>query len=231
MTMKLTCAVIGLLLWMPVFAMAQAYGDYDPRKILVVTNTGAGEKYSLDLSYLDQIIGDLSAHAKNYPPQFDNDSDKQRAIQHATMLSAMLDTLVTSTNAAPELLRRSSQLNSIGHNLSIPGAAQKADRDFQNLLVQLPDEPALNYAYGVFLGNANQALKALPYLDKAASAGYSQAHFALGMAHLTQNNTTLALKHFETYYKHHPTDTAVTHIIDAIKNGSIQFKADSLSKS
>ena len=223
--MKPSIAILILLAFLSNSSIAKEYGVYDLKKILTVTETNAGKKYGLDLKYLDQIINDLSIHAKNYPTKFDNGNDKLRATNDTKVLSGMLDTLVNNPKASPDLLRRTSILNSIGHNLDIPGAAQRADRDFQNLLHQLPDDPSANYAYGVFLGSSNQGGKALPYLEKAAKAGYTNAYYSLGMAYLTQNNTELALKNFEIYKSHNPSDQDVVKIMEAIKSGSIQFKS------
>ncbi len=223
--MKPNIVILSLLLLFSRSSFAQEYGVYDPIKILVVTETSAGKKHSLDLKYLDQIIDDLSLHAKNYPPKFANESDKQRATRDVKTLSGMLDALVDTPQASPELLKRTSLLNSIGHNLDVPGATQKADRDFQNLLKQQPDNPTANFAYGAFLGSSNQSDKALPYLERSAKSGYSDAYYALGMAHLMQNNTELALENFESYKSHRPDDQSVEQIIIAIESGNIQLHA------
>jgi tetratricopeptide (TPR) repeat protein len=223
--MKPVIAILSLLLFFSNASFAQEYGVYDPRKILTVSETNAGKKYGLDLQYLDQIISDLSLHARNYPPKFDSESDQQRAIKDTQTLSGMLDPLVNNPQASPALLRRTSLLHSIGHNLDIPGATQKADRDFRNLLKQHPDDAAANFAYGAFLGGSNQGGKALPYLEKSAKAGYSNAYYSLGMAYLMQNNTELALKNFAIYKRHTPNDQSVVEIMEAIKNGSIHVNS------
>ncbi|MEZ5493008.1 MAG: hypothetical protein R3E61_00065 [Pseudomonadales bacterium] len=58
-------------------------------------------------------------------------------------------------------------------------------------------------------------------MEKAAKAGYANAYYSLGMAYLTQNNTELALKNFEIYKSHNPSDQGVVKIMEAIKSGSI----------
>lgn len=52
---------------------------------------------------------------------------------------------------------------------------------FKTYYINSPDDPSANYAYGVFLGSSNQGGKALPYLEKAAKAGYTNAYYSLGM--------------------------------------------------
>lgn len=116
-------------------------------------------------------------------------------------------------------------LSMMWKNQQRAGSTKKADRDFQNLLKQQPDNPAANFAYGAFLGGSNQSDKALPYLERSAKAGYSDAYYALGMAHLMQNNTELALENFEKYKSHRPDDQSIEQIITAIKSGNIQLNA------
>jgi tetratricopeptide (TPR) repeat protein len=203
---------------------AKEYGYHEPMKILTVTETPSGKSHGLDMGVLDEIISDLSYHAKNYPPKFDSENDKNRASKDVKTLSRMLDILVKSPKANPNLLRRSGLLNSIGHNLNIRGAAQKADRDYRNLLAQKPNDAAGNYMYGVFLAGANQAAKALPYLQKAIALGYTDAYFSLGMVYLMQKDTEQALNNFEIYKKSKPNDKSVNNLIEAIKSGEIQFK-------
>ncbi|MDA0200128.1 MAG: hypothetical protein OT643_15305, partial [Bacteroidetes bacterium] len=102
-------------------ANAREYGNYDPKRLLTISETSAGKNYGFDSAYLDQILNDLSAHAKNYPPQFDTPQDKQRATQDVKALSGMLDILINVPTPNSELLVRASYINSMGHNLDIPG--------------------------------------------------------------------------------------------------------------
>ena len=90
---KLILVIIAALA-IPI-ANAKEYGNYDLKRLLTVTETPSGKKYGFDGAYLDQILNDLSAHAKNYPPQFDTPQDQQRATQDVKTLSGMLDTLIT----------------------------------------------------------------------------------------------------------------------------------------
>ena len=154
---------------------AREYGNYDPKRLLMVSETPAGKKYGFDGAYCDQMLNDLSAHAKNYPPQFDTPQDKQRAAQDAKALSGMLDILINVPTPNPELLVRAAHANSIGHNLDIPGAAEKANLIFLKLLAAAPSDPRGNYMYGTFLAGVGKPKEALPYLEKALSVGIVDA--------------------------------------------------------
>ncbi|WP_417069659.1 tetratricopeptide repeat protein [Niveibacterium terrae] len=188
------------------------------------TETPSGKKFSFNGAYLDQIINDLSAHAKNYPAQFDSPQDKQRAIQDVKTVSGMLDILTNVPNPNPAILVRAAYLNSIGHNLEIAGSAQKADALFRKLLAAQPADPRGNYMYGTFLSGAGKPGEALPYLEKALSAGVSDAAYTIAMTHLALGEKELALKSLADYKRSNPGDADTDKLIEAIRSGKIELK-------
>lgn len=205
-------------------ASAREYGNYDPKRLLTVSETPSGKKHGFDGAYLDQMLNDLSAHAKNYPPQFDTPQDQERATQDVTVVSGMLDILINVPTPNQELLARAAYLNSIGHNLNIAGSAEKANSIFQRLLAATPSDPRGNYMYGTFLAGVGKAKEALPYLEKALAVGVTDAAYAIGMTHLALGDRELALKNLEDYKLHKPSDGNVDKLIDAIRNGKIEIK-------
>ncbi|MFZ5581603.1 MAG: tetratricopeptide repeat protein [Pseudomonadota bacterium] len=218
-------ALAALALLLGTGAHAREYGIYDPKRLLTVTETPSGKKYGFDGAYLDQMLNDLAAHAKNYPPQFDTPQDRQRATQDVKVISGMLDTLVNVPNPNPDLLLRAAHLGSMGHNLEIPGAADKANALFQRLLQLEPAHPRGNYLYGTFLAGAGKPREALPYLEKALAAGIADAAFTLGMAHLSLKDQDGALKYLEDYKRRRPGDANADRFIDAIRNGRIEIRS------
>jgi tetratricopeptide (TPR) repeat protein len=203
---------------------AREYGTYDTKRLVIVSDAPTGKKYEFNVAYCDQILNDLSVHAKNYPPQFDNPQDKQRATQDAKALSGILELLMNTPSSNPELLTRAAFANSIGHNLGIPGAAEKADSNFQKLLAANPSDPRGNYMYGVFLAGAGKPKDALPYLEKALSLGVIDAAYGVGMTYLALGDKEQALKNLEDYKRRKPSDGNVDQLIDAIRNGKIEIK-------
>lgn len=205
-------------------ASAREYGNYDPKRLLTVSETPAGKNYGFDGAYLDQMLNDLSAHAKNYPPQFDTPQDKQRAIQDVKALSGMLDILINVPNPNPELLVRAGYVNSMGHNLDISGAAEKTNSIFLRLLAAVPSDPRGNYMYGIFLAGVGKPKEALPYLEKALAVGVVDAAYAVGMTYLSLGDKEQALKNLENYKQRKPSDENVVKLIDAIRSGKIEIK-------
>lgn len=207
-------------------AWAKAYGNYDARRILTVTDTPTGKRHGIDLQYLDTMLDDLAAHARNYPPSFDSDQDKQRATRDATVLAGMLGMLAQDAGAHPEILFRAATVNSMGHNLQIAGAGQKADALFQRLLVLTPDHPRSNHAYGVFLAGAAKPAASLPYLEKALAAGLVDAGYSLGLVYLSLGDKTRALEYLDAYKAKTPTDTNAAMLIEAIRSGRATVKRE-----
>src|SRR5450755_2823760 len=143
-------------------AYAKEYGNYDVRRILTVTETPSGKRRGIDIKYLDLMLNDLAAHAINYPPNFDSDQDRQRATRDTGLLSGMLDVLVKEPNPQPEILFRAASVNSFGHNLNIPGSAEKASSIYQRLLAISPDHPRTNFSYGMFLAGTARLRESIP---------------------------------------------------------------------
>jgi tetratricopeptide (TPR) repeat protein len=205
-------------------ASAREYANHDPRRLLTVSETPSGKKYGFDGAYLDQMLNDLSIHAKNYPPQFDTQEDKRRATRDVKALSGMLDILINVPTPNPELLVRAGFVNSMGHNLDIPGAAEKADSIFLKLLAAKPSDPRGNYMYGAFLASVGKSREALPYLEKAASVGVADAVFSIGTVYLTLGDKEKALKNLEDYRRRKPDDEGVDKLIEAIRKGKVEVK-------
>lgn len=218
------CVLSLLVLLVSFAASAKEYGNYDSKRLLAISETPSGKKYSVDSAYLDQMLNDLSVHAKNYPPQFDTPQDRQRATQDVKALSGILDILIDAPTPNPEFLIRAGYLNSIGHNLEIAGSADKANLIFQRLLAVAPADPRGNYMYGTFLAGVGKPKDALSYLEKALAVGVTDAAYAIGMSYLSLGDKEQALKSLEDYKRRKPSDTNVDKLIDAIRNGKIDVK-------
>lgn len=218
----LLLVTVGLVL--ATGAGAREYGHYDTQRLLTVKETAAGKKYGFDVGYLDRMLKDLSAHAENYPPHFDTPEDRQRATRNLQVLSGMLDQLINVPSPSSELLARAARVNCMAYNLDIPGSGEKADAIFRRFLAGAPANGPGNYLYGRFLAGAGKTKEALPYLEKALSAGLADAGYTLGTAHLALQDKDRALRYLEDYRRSKPDDENAERVIDAIHNGRIKFE-------
>ena len=210
------------------FALAKEYGTYDPKKILAVAESPSGKKDDIDLEYLDLMLHNLALHAKNRPASFDTPQDRQRAVADIDTLSRILDALAKPADANPEILRRAGFLNSMGHNMDIPGCGRKALSNFLQLLSIAPSDPGGNYMYGTFLASSGKAREALPYLKRALAAGEADASLALGTTYLSLDDETKALENLEAFRQSNPDDPSVAKLIDAIRNGKMTHIASGI---
>lgn len=205
-------------------ASAAAYGDYDPKRILVVQESPAGKRHGVDVTYLDKVMADLTAHTRSFPPVFDTPQDRQRAVQDVRVLTGMLEPLVNAPGASPELLARAAHLHGIGHNLDIPGSAEKANALFLKLLAVVPAEPRANFMYGTFLAGVGKGREALPYLEKALALGVVDAGYALGLTQLSIGEKDKAIRSLQEYRRRNPGDPNIDRLIEAARSGNIEVR-------
>ncbi len=217
--------ILSVAIVLTSIANAKEYGNYDTQNILSISETPeGGKKHSLDVAYLDRVLGDLYFHAKNYPPQFDTPEDQQRAIRDIKILSGMLDVLINIPTPNPEILIRAGVLNSLGYNLNISGSTEKTNSIYQRLLALAPSDQNGNYRYGTFLASAGKAKEALPYLEKAFALGKIDAAYTLGVTYITLGDKDNALRSLEAYKQKSTIGNNVDELISAIREGKIEFK-------
>jgi tetratricopeptide (TPR) repeat protein len=206
-------------------ALARAYGHYDIKNVVTVTEAAPGKpSANINIAYLSQILDDLSRHASTYPPHFESADDRQRAEHDLSAISAALDPLTESFSHNPDLLMRVALLHAFGHNLDIPDSSQKAVAAFTALLNLTPDDPLANYRYGVFLASTTKAGDGIPYLEKAKSLGAVNADYWLGLSYQVAGNKAKAMENLENYIKRVPSDANAARMLDAIRNDKVETR-------
>lgn len=174
--------------------------------------------------YLDRRLNYLYRRTHDYPPRFDTPQERQRAVTEVTMFSGMLDALNALPAVKAQYLWRAGLLYRIGHNLDIPGAADKADAVYRKLLAMAPRDPGCNYMYGDFLVGSNRAEEALPYLERALSiGGMADAAYSLGIAYVLLGDKDKALESMETYKSLKP-EADVDKVIELIREDKLRYK-------
>jgi predicted Zn-dependent protease len=218
--------ILGLcLLQLSAIAFGKEYGHYDVTTVLSITGAGTpNPQATLNVAYLNQILDDLGSHAGTWPPQFDSAEDRRRAEHDVTVLANMLDTLAESFSHNPSMLLRLAVLHGFGHNLDIPGAAEKAEALFIELLALTPDDPQANFRFGVFYAVTVKRANAIPYLEKAKALGVANADYWLGVTYMSLGDNAKAIENLTSYTNRVPTDTTAAKMLDAVRNGKVQVK-------
>jgi predicted Zn-dependent protease len=119
---------------------------------------------------------------------------------------------------------RLGMLHAIGHNLDIPGSAEKALAAFSTLLKLTPDDPQANYQYGAFLAATTRKGEGIPYLEKAKTLGVANADYWLGWSYQMVGNKARAVENLESYTKRVPSDQNAARVLDAVRNDRVEFK-------
>ena len=189
-------------------SMVQAapYGQYDPQKLLKESDTPRGKRYGFDAAYMDVMTQDLLRHAAAYPPRFDNDADRQRALRDLRALARMLEVSLQDPGAPVDLQLRLALVYSLQHNLNVRGASAKAVTVFEKVLTAQPEHPRANLLFGMFLSSGGMPKESVGFLEKAAAAGLPEAEHALAVAWHEAGDNTRAAQHLQRYLQRVPGD-------------------------
>lgn len=221
---KLTLFIIVIIINCHGYLFAASYGNYDVRKIVSVREDVNGKKQAdVDIGYLDKITSDLSTHAENYPPRFDNDEDKNKARKDIEQLVHVLGVLKDG-GGDKEIMVRAAHIYSIAHNLDIKDAAEKAKGVYSQLVSRYPDNSNIAYKYGVFLAGIGLLDESMPYLNMALSAGILDANFSIGMIYIARGDKEKALTYLKKYIAINPKDVNASRIVEAIGSGNVKVQ-------
>ena len=221
-TLLLTCAAL----------FAKPYPKYDVVKSVL-------HDQGFDGDAADKIREDLADHAGEYPPKFDNETDRKRAEKDAVTLARLYSGLIEQkivTEKQPEryrsVLHSIARLNWIAHNLDVPGAAAKADQHYRLLLAALPQKQraGMQGEYGGFLASVGQTDAAVKMLNEAVQGGSDRSRLPLGMALLSQGKKAESLKQLRAYAKKYPQDERAAKFIDAVENSRFEVKRTEMPK-
>jgi len=221
-TLLLSCAAL----------FAKPYPKYDVVKSVL-------HDQGFDGDAADKIREDLADHAGEYPPKFDNETDRKRAEKDVVTLARLYSGLIEQkivTEKQPEqyrsVLHSIARLNWIAHNLDVPGAAAKADQHYRLLLAALPQKQraGMQGEYGGFLASVGQTDAAVKMLNEAVQGGSDRSRLPLGMALLSQGKKAESLKQLRAYVKKYPQDERAAKFIDAVENGRFEVKRTEMPK-
>ena len=175
-------------------------------------------------SEVDRVLSEVAPHAQQYPLHFSSDSERIDVEKKLKRLVVFLDTATLPIPDQPELLLRDGIANSMGHNLDFPGCSDRAISAFEALLKLQPDSKAGNFYYGAFLaGTETLRVKSIPYLEKAASLGVSDAHYTAAFVYVSLQDKVHALTELKLYLKDNPADESAAALQRDLEDGDVSI--------
>lgn len=210
-----------ILLLLPSRLLAQEYGHFDLSKVMEVSEKDGQFRAEISFSYLDRVLQDLQSHAMDYPPRFDSVKDRKRAEADVRKLDLMLG-VVLKQEGSPDLLWRAAQLSTMAYALDMPGAAQRAEALFAQLLELKPKDGRAEYRFGLFLASKGEPERAKMHLEKALTLGMMEAEFSLGQVLRGMGQHEEAQRYLNHYHVTHPDDERVASLLSSsATNGSM----------
>lgn len=210
---------------------AAPYPRLDPNSL--INGSPENPPITVNIPALQNALGNLGEHAGEYPPQFDNDADRQQAINDLAPIAIVLDNMVENSAASGNAseahlasLLMSARLAWFGHNLDQPGYGEKAEANYQKLLQLSPAnrKADIQDEYGRFLASVGKADAAVTQLRAAYKSGNRDSAVPLAMALLAQDKRNESVKVLKEYTRANPNDAQAQELLSAIESGQISIQ-------
>lgn len=173
--------------------------------------------------YVDKFIDELSPHAKRYPPQFESTEQKEEMVNSLKKILVIFDNATDKIGNDKEILFRYAFLNAMGHNLDLPGCAEKSINGYLRIMEIDPNDKRANYYFGTFLVGTKLIDKSIPYLQKAILLGEQEAHYPLAFVYLKQKRNEEALMEFNSYLDFDPDNETAKQMVGKLKSGKVDL--------
>jgi tetratricopeptide (TPR) repeat protein len=178
---------------------------------------------SIRQSEIDKTLQEIEPHAREFPVRFASAQQRRDMEAELMRLLVFLDAGAKEYPDNPDLLLRDAVANGFGHNMGCPNCGERAIAAFEQVLRLQPDSAEANWRYGGFLAQTTQHEKAIPYLQRAASLGVSDAHYTAAMVFIGLNDQEHAKLELKEYVKANPKDKAAKGLLADIEHGNLHI--------
>lgn len=191
-------------------ATAKPYGTYNPLNIINKNN------HQLNQKYYNEILNDLIAHAGQYPTDFKNNANKQRALGDVRVLINIFNMFLKNKkkNSSFFALYNSAQLHQIAYNLNDFNNPKIVDsfyigaiktKEFQTFSTNKKGQVFTKFSS--FALNSEQSKMGLNMLQATYdNLKYKPASCVLAQAYITQKNFKEAKKYAQICNKFTPSE-------------------------
>jgi len=179
----------------------------------------------LNFDNLDICIAEVATYAKNYPPHFENSSERiviEKKLDKLIKIFELLDDKTRKDQVYTEFLRRYGSVLAMSYNLDFPNSYSNTIEVFERIIAIDPEDINTNLLYGTFLAGSIFNDSAIKYLKKANDKGSLEAKFRLADFYARNKDTQpQAIKLYEEYLKIISKDQGAYHSFQAIKGGNV----------
>jgi len=183
-----------------------------------------GDQPGPDLKVIDTAMAEVAMHAKNYPPRFASDEEREKTGLVLRDVINQLDAALAGHPDDRDLLIRAGLAHSMGHNLDFADSAKRCAEIFDHLLAMNPDDGWANLHYGVFLTGAGRQKQGMVCLEKALALGVKEANYPLAIAYLTLEDPANAQVHLERHVTDFPRDEHARKLLQLLGDEKVTFK-------
>jgi hypothetical protein len=190
---------------------------------VIAADTVLSPAGDIDPAGIAELIDFVSPSIREYPVRFKDAAQRAAVVKAMHKAAADLTEQRVLSLKDPELATDVALVLAMGHNLDL-GTANLAHQAYALALRINPESRRTNYFYGMFLLStvAGQA-RSLEYLQRAFDLGEEGAEYSIGLCLVGQGKKGEGLKRLEHYSERFPNDTQARKIIDAVRNGTLQF--------
>lgn len=173
---------------------------------------------AIDRSDIDARINLIGKYARHYPAHFDNPRARRGAEAEVKDLLSIVNPIAKDPKATHNQLVQGFKVNGMARNLDVgSNTTTNADNFIRRAMKLEPKNPETNYWFGVLLSEGGGMKEGIPYLNKAAKAGYNEAHLSLANAFLGLGKKANAMSELRAYEHLVPNDPRLPDMLDAVK--------------
>ena len=187
---------------------------------IIIAQKRNSDVEKLDVSLLDDFIKDTSPHARHYPPNFPNRTQRHTAREKIKVLTDWVEPYASAPDASYDVLLRAAKLNGMGRNLDLGSDYTVRGGKYIDRAIKInPNSAEANFLYGMMLSEGGGFKEGQKYLDRAVALGYTEAEQSLAQSDLLSDRRSQALDRLRRLEKQNPDNTIIPQQIKLVEEG------------
>ncbi len=175
---------------------------------------------------IERILGDAFTHARNYPPEFNSEIQREDLERDLKKIISQLEQMIKDSSSDKEILFKLGAANTFAFNLDIPGSREKADEYFKQLFQLESNHGEGHLFYGQHLSGRGEFELAISHLQMAADAQLDIALSMIGLVYIQMGKKDEAKTYFQKFLNKYPGDSQTQMMLDSLESsGAYELKS------